>query len=167
MRIRQIKPEFWKDARMADVSEGARLFYVGTWMLCDDAGWFRWSLPEIGAELFPFDGKRARERKIQKYVAELAGIGRILVLDCAHAQVPKLTAHQHLAGTTRRVVTIASEHSKCVSLDRSPHIPADPRTSPPIPAPVRLGSVSKGSVSKGDEIPKGQHLQMVDGQWTA
>ena len=165
MRIRQIKPEFWKDTKLVEVSEGARLFYIGAWQLCDDAGWFRWSLPEIGAELYPFDGRRSRERKVQKYVAELAGIGRLLLLECGHAQVPKLTAHQHLAGTTSRVVTIAEEHRKCMSSDPSPRLPATPRDSPRLPAPVSIGSVGIGSVSDRDGIPKSRKLEHRDGQW--
>ena len=168
MRIRQVKPEFWKDTKLVDVSEGARLFYIGTWQLCDDAGWMRWSVAEVGAELYPFDGRRVRERKVGKYARELSEIGRLSILECGHAQVPKLPAHQHLAGTTRRVVSIAQEHSKCMSPDPSPRLPATPRDSPRLPAPVSIGSVRIGSVSETrarEDQPKGTRLELVDGEW--
>ena len=151
MRIRQIKPEFFKDAKLAVLTEGARLFFVGTWTLADDAGWLRWSIEEIGAELYPFESRRMRERRVVKHGEALAAIGRLHLHDCGHAQIPKMPAHQHLAGTTRRVTTIATEHVKCAQ-------PATPRDSPRLPAPVSIGSVSE--VSKGKRLEKGE-----SGQW--
>jgi len=158
MRIRQVKPEFWKDARVAELSEGARLFYIGTWQLCDDAGWMRWDVPNIAAELYPFEGRSSRERRVKRHAESLAALGRLHFHDCGHAQVPKMPTHQHLAGTTRRVTTVAAEHSKC-------GIPATTRDDPRLPAPVSIGSVGKGSVSDSGEIPKARHLESVDGQW--
>lgn len=141
MRIRQIKPEFWKDAKLATLTEGARLFFVGTWSLADDAGWLRWSIAEIAAELYPFESRRMRERRVEKHGEALAAIGRLHLHDCGHAVIPKMPAHQHLAGTTRRVTTIHAEHVLCAQ-------PATPRDSPRLPAPVSIGSVRQGSVSK-------------------
>lgn len=158
MRIRQIKPEFWKDAKMADLSEGARLFFIGTWGLCDDAGWLRWDVAGIAAELYPFEGRHSREKRVERHAAALASLGRIHIHDCGHAQVPKMPAHQHLAGTTRRVTSIAEEHHKCGT-------PATPRDLPRLPAPVSIVSVSKGSVSNSAEIPKARHLVKSDSGW--
>src|SRR5690349_12007661 len=156
VRIRQIKPEFWKDARMAEPSEGARLFYVGTWQMADDAGWLRWDMANIAAELYPFEGRASRERRVARHSEALARLGRLHLHDCGHANVPKMAAHQHLAGTTRRVTTIAQEHARCGA-------PATPRDDPRLPAPVSIGSVSIGSVSNSEEIPKASRLQLVDG----
>jgi hypothetical protein len=55
-----------------------------------------------------------------------------------------MPAHQHLAGTTRRVTTVYAEHQLC---------PATPRDAPRLPAPVSIGSVGKGSVSKLGDKP--------------
>lgn len=139
MRIRQIKPEFWKDAKLASLTEGARLFFIGTWSMADDAGWLRWSIPEIAAELYPFESRRMRERRVEKHGQALAAMGRLHFHDCGHAVIPKMPAHQHLAGTTRRVTTIYAEHQLC---------PATNRDSSRLPAPVSIGSVREGSVSK-------------------
>ena len=153
MRIRQVKPEFWKDARLADLSEGARLFYIGTWQLCDDSGWMRFDVANIAAELYPFDGRAARERRVARHTEALAALGRIHLHDCGHAQVPKMPSHQHLAGSTRRVTTIADEHGLCAR-------PATPRDSPRLPAPVSM--VRIGSVSDRGK----KHLQRgADGTW--
>ena len=164
MRIRQVKPEFWKDSKLAELTEGARLFYVGTWQLADDAGWLRWSVPDIAAELYPFEGRKARERRVERHATALVTLGRLHMHDCGHAQVPKMPTHQHLAGTTRRVLTVVEEHNKRC-------IPATPRDSPRLPAPVSIGSVGIGSVSDTrtrDEIPKGARLRQDEqGRWTA
>ena len=161
MRIRQIKPEFWKDAKVADLSEGARLFFIGTWQLCDDAGWMRWDVAGIAAELYPFEGRASREKRVQRHASALAALGRLRIHDCGHAQVPKMPSHQHLAGTTRRVQTIAAEHQKCGT-------PATNRDLPRLPAPVSIGSVREGSVSnQAREVPKADqpHLEKVGGEW--
>ena len=161
MRIRQIKPEFWKDAKMADLSEGARLFFIGTWQLADDAGWMRWDVANIAAELYPFEGRTSRERRVQRHADALVRTGRLDLRDCGHAQVPTMPTHQHLAGTTRRVTTVALEHSRC-------GIPATPRDSPRLPAPVSIGSVGFVSVSNSrtrELKPDNPHLELVDGEW--
>jgi len=143
---------------MAELSEGARLFFIGTWQLADDSGWLRWDVANIAAELYPFEGRASRERRVRRHADALGGLGRLHLHDCGHAQVPKMAAHQHLAGTTRRVLTVAQEHSKC-------GIPAADRDAPRLPAPVSIGSVGIGSVSKGDKIPKATKLELVDGAW--
>ena len=153
-----MKPEFWKDAKMAGLSEGARLFFIGTWQLCDDQGWMRWEVANIAAELYPFESRGSRERRVRRHAEALAALGRLHLHDCGHAQVPKMPAHQHLAGTTRRVETVYNEHRKSC-------IPATPRDSPRLPAPVSIVSGRIGSVSDRDQKSQKQHLELVDGEW--
>ena len=64
MRIRQVKPSFFKDPLMAELTPPVRLFYVGLWMLADDAGWFRWDVAEVGNELYGYEprGRISRGR---------------------------------------------------------------------------------------------------------
>lgn len=143
MRIRQVKPEFWKDEPISRLSDGARLFYIGLWQIGDDSGWLRWNVSEIGAELYPYRARPKRERDIERFAHELIhldGMPRLVIHDCGHAVTPKTAKHQHLAGTTRRVETIRKEHElKC--------IPATNRDTPPIPATPR--TVSNGSDGDG------------------
>jgi hypothetical protein len=150
VRIRQIKPAFWADAKIADLSEGTRLFYIGLWGYADDAGWLRWDPREVSRELYGYEQPRHREARSSRMFAELVAAKRVFLHDCGHAELPRLTEHQHLAGTTRQVKTIYNEHTKCLSR-QSPQLPAEPREAPLFPAPVRLVKdvVSQGTSSKG------------------
>jgi hypothetical protein len=135
MRIRQVKPAFWADAKIASLPHDARLFYIGLWMLADDDGWLRWDVPEIGKELYGFEGRAAREKRIERMTRAIVQAlpGKLTVHECGHVELPKLAVHQHLAGTTRRVTTVHSEHSR-----DCPRLPATPR-------PVKV-MVSEGDV---------------------
>ena len=58
MRIRTIKPEFFRDPDTtgrwpADL----KMFYVGMWCVADDDGRFAWDEDLIGSDLYPFDRK--------------------------------------------------------------------------------------------------------------
>jgi len=54
-RIRTIKPEFWIDEAVAELSVAARLLWIGTWTLADDEGILRWTPEYIKSQLFPYD----------------------------------------------------------------------------------------------------------------
>lgn len=56
MRIRTIKPEFWRDPDSTGRwSADLKLFYIGMWMVADDDGRFAWEPDLIAADLFPFE----------------------------------------------------------------------------------------------------------------
>ncbi len=131
MRIRQIKPAFWTDVRLAELPPAVRLTFIGLWMIADDAGWFRYDPAQVANELYGYESRRRRERTIAADVEALEVAGRVNIYPCGHAQVPHLTEHQRLAGETHRVLTIQREHSHC---------PAVPRDSPLVPDTVRNGS---------------------------
>lgn len=117
MRIRQVKPEFFKDARLAELSDAVRLFYIGLWLVADDAGYFRADVPEIGMDLYGYRARVAREKSVMSYLSTLQDAGRIKVLACGHGFIPTLSGHQHLAGETRRVYTFKAEHQKGCPVD--------------------------------------------------
>jgi hypothetical protein len=129
VRIRQVKPAFWTDVRIASLPAPVRLFYIGLWMQADDAGWFRWDVPQIGAELYSFEGRSKRERNVAAFGDALEDAQRLARLDCGHAFIPTLAGHQRLSGSTKQVRTIANEHERDCSR-KSPHVPAHPRESP-------------------------------------
>ena len=153
MRIRQIKPSFWADAKIADLSERTRLFYIGLWGYSDDAGWLRWDAREVSRELYGYEHPRAREQKAERMFGELVAAKRVILYPCGHGELPHLVEHQHLAGTTKQVRTAFNEHLKSCVSRTPPQIPAETRETPPIPALVRLGNgkdvVSQGQSSKG------------------
>lgn len=145
MRIRQVKPEFWKDRAMADLSPVARLTYIGLWMLADDAGWLRLDEPEVALELYGWDDRSIREDVVGRALEDLVTAGRVVKFDCGHARIPTLVDHQRFAGETKRVYTIRTQHARCI-----PQPPADARGDPQPPATfeVRNGD-SGGSVRSG------------------
>jgi hypothetical protein len=112
VRIRQVKPAFWIDEPLSRLSDGARLFYVGLWMLADDGGWLDWNVPEIGAELYRYKGRRVRERAVERYTEELTRLNgsRLVRHDCGHAHLTHLTEHQRVGG--RPVLTVESAHAR-------------------------------------------------------
>lgn len=133
MRIRQVKPAFWTDGKLARLAPATRLFYVGTWMLADDAGWLDADPVEIGAELYPFETPRTRERRIASMLEELGQLGCLELYDCGHAHVPHLVEHQRLSGPTKRFESISRAHRDgCPNV--RPRFPAVSRGFPRVPA---------------------------------
>jgi hypothetical protein len=135
MRIRQVKPAFFKDARIAELSPPVRLFYIGLWMLADDAGWYFWDVAEVGNELYGYEPRGRRERNAAAYLEALVDSGRVIRHDCGHITVPTLTEHQRLSGMTKQVRTVLKEHeSRCL-----PQSTAVSRGSPLLPDTERNG----------------------------
>lgn len=148
MRIRTIKPAFWHDSVLARLPEATRLFYVGLWMVADDAGWFRWDPAEVANDLYGYDSRSRRESKVETMMAGLVETGRVILEPCGHGYVPRLSEHQHLAAATKQVRTVENEHlRKCVSRPH-PQTPEETRGDPQTPATVMGG---KGRVRNGQE----------------
>ena len=125
MRIRQIKPGWWLDkALRRGLSADAREFYIGLWMLADDAGWIEWDVERIAAELYPFgvgsdgllsaDPLEARESSVSVWTAQLVALcpadPHLVMEPCGHARLPKLASHQKLGG--RPVYTVRDKHAR-------------------------------------------------------
>lgn len=148
MRIRQVKPAFWTDSRVADLPPAARLFYIGLWMVADDAGWLRWDVAQLGAELFSFDARGEREANVSEWGDLLEVAGRIVRHACGHAHIPTLADHQRMAAATKRVTAVEREHQACPADSRgNPRTSAAPRSKPVIPDTERKGK-GKGEPSE-------------------
>lgn len=132
MRIRQVKPAFWEDARLSGLSERTRLFYIGLWMLADDAGWLEWDPIEAARNLYGYEARKPRERRVQAMFEELQDAGRVVLYPCGHACVPRLADHQRLGGATKQVRTFEREHQGCPRVPGEP--PRVPDINPPLPA---------------------------------
>jgi hypothetical protein len=148
MRIRQVKPAFWTDSTIAGLPPAVRLFYIGLWMLADDAGYLRFDTPQIANELYGYESRKKREREVDAFANSLIEEGRVVLYGCGHAFIPHLTDHQRLSGETHRVVSVKREHEGCT---RSP---ASPRTSPLVPDTVRNGRGTVGNVKERNGTPR-------------
>ena len=55
MKIRSVRPEFFADPTMAELSHAARLLYVGLWCIADDDGRGEWLPKQIDGQVFPLE----------------------------------------------------------------------------------------------------------------
>ncbi len=74
-RIRSVKPDFWEDEKVGEMSLAARLLFIGTWNLADDEGLLRWTPDYINASLFMYDDFTVR--KVRALMDELEAAGGI------------------------------------------------------------------------------------------
>ena len=54
-RIRTIKPEFWTDEKIVELSPFARLLFIGLWNFADDEGRLVYSPKRLKLQIFPAD----------------------------------------------------------------------------------------------------------------
>ena len=54
-RYRRIKPEFWSDDKVIELTHSARLFFIGLWNFADDTGVHKNNPRQLKAEIFPAD----------------------------------------------------------------------------------------------------------------
>ena len=54
-RIRTIKPQFWEDEKIAQLSISARLMFIGIWNFADDEGIIIWRSEYLRSRIFPYD----------------------------------------------------------------------------------------------------------------
>jgi hypothetical protein len=110
VRIRQIKPDYWRDEVIASMPDSVSRFYIGMWQEADDAGWLRWNVAEIALDLYGYEPRIRREKWVTERGKALEEAGRLLFFDCGHAFVPKLTKHQKFGG--RPVYTQRDAHAR-------------------------------------------------------
>jgi hypothetical protein len=134
MRIRQVKPGFCTDKVIAALPKPARLTYILLWMLADDYGWIEWDIEQAGAELYPFEGVKRRERELQTDLDALTNAGRIVAYDCGCLHIPHLAEHQRISGV--RSSRAKDAHTKHLPLSDK----QEPFTSSPGKVGVRVGN---------------------------
>lgn len=142
MRIRAVRPDFWSDDTIGQLSDSVRLFYVGLWCVADDAGWLEWKPSQLGATLYPYRPMVSRERNVEAWGIALETAGRLVRYPCGCAHIPTLAKHQRLGGTPtyqyrdkhRRHMNATSESGEV-------------RSSP-------SGRVGEGKVGKGGKVAR-------------
>jgi hypothetical protein len=94
-RIRTIKPDFWRNRRMASVSELARLLAIALLNAADDHGYFEADCYLIRGEVFPYMEDPLR---IQGALTELSGIGYVVLREASSGRqlgfIPGFKDHQ-------------------------------------------------------------------------
>lgn len=89
-----IRPAYWTDADLhLRLTAEQREFYIGLWMLADDAGYLPWDPDRIGAELYPYRSPAWRAKRLTAWLAALGDHARLL--ECRkHVLVPNLPRYQ-------------------------------------------------------------------------
>lgn len=54
-RIRTIKPEFWTDEDIVEITPLSRLAFIGLWTVADREGRFRWNPRRLKVVVLPYD----------------------------------------------------------------------------------------------------------------
>src|SRR5512147_1724267 len=99
-----IRPAYWTDADLhTRLSAEQREFYIGLWMLADDAGYVAWDPERVGAELYPYRTASWRSKRLCAWL-ELIGPDHARLLDCGkHVYIPNLTRYQSPPRPTSQV----------------------------------------------------------------
>lgn len=96
MRIRTIKPAFYKNEKLAELPLSARMLFVGLWGLADREGRLEYRPKYIKAEIFPYD-----DFNIVELLTALSDAGFIFVYgaeDLQFIQVINFSKHQRING---------------------------------------------------------------------
>ena len=96
MRIRTIKPSFFKDDGLADLQPIVRLLFVGLWCMADSYGRLRDRPRVIRVEVLPFD-----DCNCDDLLAELHNAGYIIRYVAAGVRcivIPGFREHQRITG---------------------------------------------------------------------
>jgi hypothetical protein len=157
-RTRLIRPEFFADELMAQLSVSTRLLYIGLWTLCDDAGYFELEPRQIAAELLRYEGPAKRDRLVATALDDLVAKRRVKLLECGeHAVVPTIPDHRIKGGEA--LYTIRKRHERRCTTEPSGglHSP-DLRRTPSGYVPDSVSDSESVSVSSSAQARDGKKL---------
>ncbi len=143
-RIRTIKPEFWVDDVMVELSFLTRLLYIGLWNFVDDEGYIEDKPKRIKMQVFPAD-----EVSVEDSLNALEDSGRLHAFDSDQGRLLQITnwlRHQkisHPTPTRFTGITRASGRSSRNAPEKSGAL-----------RPEGKGKEGKGKEGKGRERKK-------------
>lgn len=68
-RIRSVKPKFWDDSKLKNISRDARLLFIGMWTFADDLGVLLADQVWIKSKVFPYDDLKLGE--LESWINEI------------------------------------------------------------------------------------------------
>ncbi len=98
-RSRSIKPEFWTDEILGEVSPSARLLFIATWTFADDAGNLERSARQLKAQAFPYD-----HIDCEPLISELLRVGVLIEyahLDRKFLHIKGFVKHQRIENASK------------------------------------------------------------------
>lgn len=136
MRIRSIKPEFWKSERVASLPRDSRLLFIGLWNLADDAGRFRAHPNLIQGELFPYEP----ESDVAGWLQALVDAGLVLLYEAdgrRYGLVVGFAEHQKIDKRTESRLPPPPSRRRAPSPIEEQAAPAEPPKPAPAPFETR------------------------------
>lgn len=97
-RIRTIKPQFWGDDSIAELSLEARYLAIGLVSMSDDDGRFMASPNAVSGYVFPHDEIPAN--KVRRLLSEVESVGFVQLYRVGKREygcLPKFTDHQRIS----------------------------------------------------------------------
>jgi len=157
-RIRTIKPEFWTDEKVVELSAFARLLFIGLWNFCDDDGRVAFSPRRLKMQIFPSD-----TLDIELLFKELASSRLVeiyIVSEVSYIQVSGFSKHQKIdKRSVSKIPPPTSHHNH--------PIPPDPAESQPIPPLEGNGMEGKGVDSEANASGDTASPQEREKLWAA
>ncbi len=123
-RIRTIKPEFWTDEKIVELSFPARLLCVGLWNFADDDGRLVYSPKRLKMQIFPaddVDAAKLAQELVDQQLVQVYSVDGIQIL-----AIPTFAHHQKI----------------------------DRRTPSKLPPPPRVPPTSDHSSTSSSELPR-------------
>lgn len=121
-RIRTIKPEFWDDENLANISRDARLFFISMWSHADDAGLCKGNAAYLRSKAFPYDVDMSID-KIKELIEELMRINSIIKFDLEGEQyifIRTFSTHQKIDKPSLKGAISLDKIRRVLSLSEAP-----------------------------------------------
>jgi hypothetical protein len=114
-RIRTIKPEFWSNDKLSELSIETHAFAAGLLNHCDDEGWFNANPKLIGVQIFPV---REEYRNCTVHIQNLSDIGFVTIHNGidgrVYGHISKFSEHQVInkakASKIKGLITESNEY---------------------------------------------------------
>lgn len=152
MRIRSIKPEFWRSLDTARYDYFTRLLFIGLWSYVDDNGVGNDSVDLIRADLFPLDsGDGDLSRRIHGGLTELSNGGQIVRYEGADGRrylyVRKWEDHQRInrPTTSKKPLPTSKDKEAHGALTEPSVSPHDSFTEGSLPEQGNKGTREQGT----------------------
>lgn len=151
-----IRPAYWTDADLhTRLTAEQREFYIGLWMLADDAGFVAWDPDRVGAELYPYRSPSWRSKRMTSWLSDLGH--HVRVEACGrHVVVPNLPKHNHVPKPSYQN---KNAHDVCLR-HVAPHGTTGDNGGPHGTPSLREGKLREGNMNKSAPA---REIQETDG----
>lgn len=143
-RMRYVKPEFWTDSAMVDLSRDARLFYIGTWnfAICD-SGHLHDDPRGLKLKIFPGD-----DVDVTALLQELVSAGRIV-----RRTQPDGKTYLHITRLANHQKVDSRWAGRCPYCNLEAALPKSKELPEPPPTPAELPETQQ-SLAEPSETPR-------------